>query len=335
MKIVKIPVRFLLAFVIALVLMVPSPAFAQEGDVLGIHILNIHELVDVQRMFEPVRLQESEQKWRYVTVPLTLADLEKSSEWQQFFYSAREQRIIPIVRLTTRFENGAWQVPNRKEVVALIDFLQKLEWPTDQKHIIVFNEVNHAKEWSGRLDPAEYAEVFRFASSWAHATDSRFVVLPAAMDLAAPNGSVTREAFTYLEQMHVADPEIFSYVDVWNSHSYPNPGFSSSPERTTQDSLRGFQHELSWLKEKTGRDFQVIITETGWVSNRSTFRWLESYYTYALQHVWSDPRVIAVTPFVLKGDPGPFSGFGFIDRNGNGTLQLEALQRALVKVEQE
>jgi hypothetical protein len=305
------------------------PVMAQ-GQVLGVHILHPYEITDAKELVDVK--EGDEDTWHYVTIPLTLDDIKKEDEWRGFFQEAKKQKIIPLVRLSSRFENGAWKVPNRKEIVDLITFLEKLEWPTDKKYIMVFNEVNHAKEWGGRIDPAEYAEILQFTADWAHSEQTNFIVMPAAMDLAAPNGSSTMEAFTYLNAMLAYNPEILNVVDVWNSHSYPNPGFSSSPERTTKNSLRGYQHELAFVKEKTGRDLQVMITETGWVKTPTTSRTLESYYTYALQHIWSDSRIIAVTPFVLRGDPGPFSGFTFLDKNGKPTVHYAAMQNALKKV---
>jgi len=198
--------------------------------------------------------------------------------------------------------------------------------------VIVFNEVNHAKEWGNKIDPEGYVEVLRFASNWAKSEAKNYQVLPAAMDLAAPNGSATAEAFTYLEKMYEADDRIFGYLDYWNSHSYPNPAFSASPEATAKNSVRGFVHELAYLKEKTGRELQTFITETGWVENKNTRRWLDSYYDYTASNVWSDPRVMAVTPFVLQGDPGPFSGFTFIDKENKPTLQYQAYKNAIGKL---
>ncbi len=301
----------------------------QAQDVLGMHIMNIHELNLVQTFFS--QLPEADRD-RYLTVPLTLADLEKKDDWQAFFDQADEYDLIPIVRLATVVEDGMWRQPNRHDIVQLVTFLHELDWPTDQKHIIVFNEVNHAKEWGGVIRPDQYNDVLKFTYSWAHALDDDFVVLPAAMDLAANNSAQTREAFSYLGEMHQLDPEIFTYLDAWNSHSYPNPGFSASPTRTGQNSLRGYQHELAFIKDKTGQDLQVYITETGWEVNQYTVRWLESYYTYAFRHIWSDPRVVAVTPFVFKGAPGPFSGFSFVDAQDQPTSQFEAITNAIHKL---
>lgn len=300
---------------------------ASSGKVLGIHIMNIHELDDATAL-----VRTDDETWQYVTIPITLNDLKKQDEWQNFFNKAKDQKMIPLVRLASKPEGAQWTIPTRKDIVDLLGFLDKLDWPTEDRHVIIFNEVNHAKEWGGKIAPEDYTEILRFAADWAHSEQNRYIVLPAAMDLAAPNGRETMEAFTYLNRMHKHDPEIFLTVDAWNSHSYPNPGFSSSPRNTAQNSIRGFEHELAFLKEKTGKDYQVYITETGWVENRVTRRWLESYYTYALQHIWTHPQVVAVTPFVLKGDPGPFSEFTFLDKNNKPTVHYTSLRRALERL---
>ncbi len=303
-----------------------SPVQATQGAILGIHILQPSE---VQTAKELLNTGDQEDTWYYVTVPLTLNDLKKKDEWQAFMQYSKDHKLIPIVRLTTRFENGAWKVPTKKDVADLITFLSDLQWPTEERYIIAFNEVNHAKEWGNTINPAEYAEVLHFTSNWAKSEDKNYQVLPAAMDLAAPNGSVTKEAFTYLEEMRQADVQIFDYIDYWNSHSYPNPGFSGAATQTGQKSISGFVNELAYLKEKTGHEYRTFITETGWAENASTLRNLNGYYQYAAQHVWSDPRVIAVTPFVLQGDPGPFSAFTFINRKGQPTQQYQAYQNAI------
>lgn len=327
----------------------PNPPIDQIERV-GLHILQVHELDEVATALTDLHAPGPSQvlgtdtdsvidetsldnhKWRYVTIPFTLDDLHRLYEWQQFFNEAREQKVIPLVRLTTRFENNAWKQPNRKEVVDQIAALNSLEWPTQRKHIIIFNEVNHAPEWGGEISPETYAEYLLFASQWAKAESPDFVVLPAAMDLAAPNGPRTMEAFNYMNRMLIAQPDVFDYIDIWNSHSYPNPAFSAAPNRTGQNSLRGFQYELDFIKRRTGRDLPVMITETGWDLNRSRQRQLPQYYAYALQHIWSDSRVLAVTPFILRGDPGPFAGFGFVDSTNQPTQQYEALKWALQAV---
>jgi hypothetical protein len=322
---------------------------------VGMHILNVHELdlasqvindlygvvdagstdgssagsTDHSSAGSTLASNKHTETWQYITVPFTLADLDSLNEWQHFFDKARKKRVIPLVRLSTEFKEEAWQQPTRLQIVEQISALSRLTWPTDKKHIIIFNEVNHAQEWGGVIDPIGYADYLHFASHWAKAEDESFVILPAAMDLAAPNGSRTTEAFTYLSSMLEHDPEVFSAIDIWNSHSYPNPAFSAPPTNGGQNSLRGFEKELEFIEQKTGKTYPVIITETGWDLNNARQPQLAQYYLYALQHIWSDSRVLGVTPFILKGDPGPFEGFGYVDASNNPTQQYRALQWAL------
>ena len=306
-----------------LIMLSPLPVSAMEG--FGVHILQPSEITQAKDF---LRDDANQDEWHYVTIPLTLNDLTKISDWQKFFTLAQQEKIIPIIRLATRFENEAWQIPTRRDITNLFTFLNQFEWPTNDRYVIAFNEVNHAAEWGGSLDPVSYAGTLEFVASWAHSENKGYVVLPAAMDLAANSSVATREAFTYLDQMYQANPAVFDVVDVWNSHSYPNPGFSSAPTYSAKNSVRGFLHELAWLKQRIGRDYETFITETGWVNTPQTSRWLTQYYLYSLQHVWSHPQVKGVTPFLLKGDPGPFSQFGFIDQNNQPTALYTAVKEA-------
>lgn len=315
-------------FSLVLLVVTTTRVFAAETSKIGVHILQTNELTQAKNLIQVGQ----EDTWHYVTIPFTLTDIERETEWQNFFNEARAQKLIPLVRLSTKVENGAWTVPSKHEITQMIQVLSKLEWPTDQRHIIVFNEVNHSKEWGGTINPEEYADILTFTKNWANTERKSYVVLPAAMDLAAPNGKVTREAFSYLTAMYSYDNEVFHNLGGWNSHSYPNPGFSAAPQRRGQNSLRGFEHELAYLKGKADVDLPVYITETGWEDSKATSRWLVSYYTYALQHIWSDDRVKAVTPFVLKGEPGPFAGFSFLKGDNTPTRQYYAFQTALKQV---
>lgn len=308
--------------------LISSPTIqASQGQVLGIHILNPTELPKVEQLLSAAPTDD----WHYVTVPISLADTQQLGQWQDFFNQAREHHLIPIVRLVTRFENGSWQVPSKKEITEYFVFLNQLPWPTQDRFIIVFNEPNHAAEWGGRVDPTSYGQTLAFATNWAHSEGLNYRVLPAGLDLAAPNGSQTMTAFAFLDQLLATQPETIAQLDYWNSHSYPNPGFSSSPERTSLNSLRGFIHELDYLKQRTGRNYEVFITETGWVETTNTRRWLTQYYQYAIDHVWSHPQVKGVTPFLLNGAPGPFAAFSFFDQQGQPTSQFFAYQQALKK----
>ncbi len=302
-----------------------GPAHAIESKVLGVHILSPADLEYAKQLFK--RDEQSQDDWHFLTIPLALRQLDEIEAWQNFFKDLERHKFIPIVRLATRVEQGVWARPTRYDIVQKFKFLNQLTWPTDERYVIIYNEVNHAKEWGGQVDPLSYTQILEFAASWANTEKANYVVLPAAMDLAAPNSENTMEAFTYLEEMLSYNPWIFEHVDVWNSHSYPNPAFSSSPTRTGQNSLRGFEHELNFIKRRTGRDFDVIITETGWVDNQQTRPWLGSYYLYAMQHIWTHPKVIGVTPFLLRGAPGQFSQFSFFDEDNQPTRIFEAFHQ--------
>lgn len=314
-----------LVLVILVFLSLTEKVKAVDSRVLGIHILRPEEITQAQDLL----LDQDQEKWRYITIPLSLEDLQKKADWQKFFWQAKSAKLIPIVRLVTRFENGSWQIPNRKQITDQIAFLSDLEWPTPERHIIVLNEVNHAPEFAGQIDPAAYAKILEFTSDWAHSEVKNYQVLPAAMDLAASNTASTMEAFLYLEKMYASNPEIFDKIDYWNSHSYPNPGFTASPTRSDKGSLRGFEYELNFVKQKTGRDLQVFITETGWRDTSLTSNRLDAYYEYAMQNIWSDARVKAVTPFILQGAPGPFASFSFLNELGQPTKQYLAYRKLI------
>ncbi|MBD3250647.1 MAG: hypothetical protein GF381_03715 [Candidatus Pacebacteria bacterium] len=317
----------LTALILALLLSLSTAADSWAvGDVLGVHLLSPHDLDQAKQLLS------YNQGTKYLTVPLTLSDLDQFALWQRFFDQAGQNQMVPIVRLATKVKGDYWAKPTRWDVVRLFNFLNLLEWPSEKRYVIIFNEVNHAKEWGGQLEPEEYGRILEFASRWAKTEPFDYQVLPAAMDLDAPNSGQTMEAFTFLNRMLAYNPRVFDQVDLWNSHSYPNPGFSSSPTRTGKNSMRGFLHELKFLKQKTGRDFEVMITETGWQANRYTEPWLAKYYLYAAQHIWSLPQVKAVTPFVVQGSPGPFTDFSFFDESSQPTSQFEAFQQAVQAV---
>lgn len=303
------------------------PVKSAKAAALGIHLLHPNEVTEAVSLLKP---EGAPPVWTYVTIPLSLADLEKKQQWQQAFDQAKKHQFIPLVRLATSFDaaSNAWKIPNHYEIMQLFAFLNELNWPYEKRYVIIFNEPNHRSEWGGQLDPSSYTQILRFSADWAHTEkNGGYVVLPAAMDLAAPNGANTMEAFSYLQQMLQSDPEIFTKIDYWNSHSYPNPAFSAPAHRQGKNSLHGFLAELAWLEKHTQIKAKVFITETGWEENALTRNKLNEYYQYANEKIWSHESVITVTPFILKGDPGPFSRFSFIDKNGATTKQFTAYSR--------
>ena len=329
MKILKLKAQlaFSLTLLVGLAMLrLVSPTQVQAGEVLGIHILHPYEIEDAAKL---IKTEANSQEWSYVTIPFGTGDIKNLPEWQQFFNRCRELKIVPIIRLVTFAREDAWVVPVRADIVKLAKALSFLTWPSDERIILAFNEPNHVHEWGGHISPEEYSEILVFTLDWFQNDKVQYTVLPAAMDLAAPNGETTMEAFAYWQRMLAAQPEIIDKIDGWNSHSYPNPGFASAPSRTGKNSLRGYEHELKFLTKYTKRELPVYITETGWVQTPTTSRSLISYYQYAAKNIWSDARVKAVTPFLLKGAPGPFEAFSFFDKNGQQTKQFEAYRKVL------
>lgn len=306
---------------------------AQAADSIGMHVLRPQELEQVAQQYADLR-QESNLTPLFITLPFTLNDVDNLQPWQDAFNLAKQQNIVPIVRLSTRFdaELNAWIIPNRYQMMQLMTAVDHLPWPQPKRHIILFNETNHAPEWGGQFNEQNYrqlAETLTFMVDWLHTEDNQYVVLPPAMDLAAGNTSSTREAFDYWRELLTQEPNLLTYFDGWNSHSYPNPGFSASPYRDGKNSLRGYQHELAWLAQYSDRsDWSVYITETGWQANFSE-NTLRSYYSYSLQNIWNDGQIVAVTPFLFAGAPGPFAGFSFVDEAGQPTKHWQALVFAL------
>lgn len=299
----------------------------QAAEVLGIHILNTSELEKAGTL---LKTEENKDNWDYVTIPFTLNDLNKREEWQRFFYDARQKKMQPIVRLITRAEGAVWIVPTRKDLVSMFTMLSSLDWPQpEERLVVVFNEPNHQNEWGGRIDPEGYANILQFTADWLHSEDKNFKVLPAGLDLSAPNGSTTMEAFRYIDAMLANHERLLDSIDGWTSHSYPNPAFSAAPSAKGKNSLYGFEYELDYLKKKSSREFPIYITETGWVDNSKTSKLLTQYYEYAVKNVWTDPRIRAVTPFVLQGAPGMFAPFSFLDEKGEPTRHYKAYQDAI------
>ncbi len=296
-----------------------------KGEILGIHILGPGELPQANAL-----LDHGDDKDKFVTVPFTLGDLEKKAEWQKFFDECHRLKIRPLLRLVTRFEHQAWAVPTKGDIVKTSTFLSSLEWHRPELTVILFNEPNHAKEWGGAITPTSFAEISLFGAQWFNTEAKTYTVLPAAMDLAADGRNGTMEAFSYWKVALAHKPELLEHFDAWNSHSYPNPAFAAAPTRIGQNSLRGYENELAFLKTYTQKEFPVYITETGWNQNALTDLKVKSYYTHAFENIWSkDERIVAVTPFLLQGAPGTFAPFSFLDKDGKPTVAYDVYRDLL------
>lgn len=317
--------RLVLVLTIIFCLILNPMKVQAQADILGIHLLSPSEISAARDL-----LSTKDGGVHYVTVPFTFDDLNHRDRWQAFLRDAKTANLKPLLRLTTRFEAGSWVVPTRSDIMKMAKFLSSLDWQTDELPIILFNEPNHAKEWGGRLDPEEYARISEFAIDWFKTEPKKYLLLPAGLDLAAPTGKETLEAFSYWQRALTEVPQLFEKLDGWTSHSYPNPGFVSDPWKTDKRSLRGYQHELTFISRYTSKQLPVYITETGWNNEAFSVKQMQWYYQVAYKNIWnSDPRIKAVTPFLLQGAPGTFAPFSFLDALGKPTKAYAAYQNIL------
>lgn len=284
----------------------------RANNKVGIHILEPHDVPLAKTL-----VNEPDGAWGYVTLVIR-EDQRSKDQWQPVFESLRQAKLIPIVRVATRFENGVWIKPRREDLESWRSFFDSLDWVVANRYIILFNEPNHAKEWQGRVDPASFAALSRHFVETMRQSQYSYTLLPAALDLAAPNGPITMHPLDFWAQVAKADPDWFKLFDAWNSHSYPNPGFAGKVSDTSLQSIRGYRREMEWLS-RFGLDqsLPIFITETGWqqqpgLSNETIGTNLIDAFT----KVWlQDDQVVAVTPFLLSYPAEPFSDFALVDES--------------------
>lgn len=301
---------------ISLLLILPKSAIAYEDPLnfpnnhFGIHIFDEN---DLEKAAELVNGNGGE--WGYITLVIR-EDERQIDRWQEALDNMKKLKLIPIVRLATINQNGIWQKPNSSEAKNWAEFLNALSWPVQNRYIILFNEPNHAKEWGGQVNPEEYATIAKTYWQEIKKADENFFVLPAALDLAAPNGETTLSPEEFYKRMHETNPLIFTIFDGINSHSYPNPAFSAPPEETGKTSIQGFKWEISFLKDfDLYPNLPIFITETGWSKENLSSEKIAEYYKKALEVAWNDNRIVAITPFILNYESYPFNDFSWIKKD--------------------
>ncbi|MBI4080506.1 MAG: hypothetical protein HY430_01930 [Candidatus Levybacteria bacterium] len=290
---------------------------------IGIHILFDNELEDAAKL-----VNANGGDWGYVVIPLQAGDrdLEK---WQNFMNKARALHVIPLVRLATEgdyFNTRVWRKPKYEDIMDFANFLNSLQWPTVNRYIIVFNEVNRADEWGGDVDPEEYAELLSYAVTVFKSKNQNFFIIGAGMDNAAANTSEAMNQYSYFRLMDQAIPGVFNQIDGFASHSYPNPAFSQSPAVLTQMSIASFSYESSLLNSLSNKSLPVFITETGWTADTISEEQRATYYKQALETVWNSEQIVAIAPFLLRAGAGPFNVFTFLKDDGSETKQYTLIK---------
>ena len=296
---------------------------ATPNNKFGIHILFDTELKDAAKL-----VNSNNGDWGYVTIPIQTGDrdLEK---WQHFMDVCRENHIIPIIRLATAgdyFNQGSWSVPKDDDILDFANFLNSLSWPTKNRYIVVYNEVNRGDEWGGLPNPEEYAHLLEFSVTAFKNLNSDFFVISSGMDNAAANANNAMNEYTYMRAMDSAVPGIFAKIDGLSSHSYPNPAFSQPPSNRTQMSIYSFKYEQALAEDLGDKKLPVFITETGWVNTAVPEERIADYYKEAFSTVWNDDSIVAVTPFLLRAGSDPFKAFSFFAENGKESKQYDTIK---------
>jgi hypothetical protein len=288
----------------------------------GIHILFPAEVSDAAPL-----VNSGGGDWGYVTIPIQGSD-RNLDKWQSFMDDCARRHLIPIIRLATTgdyFVQGSWSQPSDFDVLDFANFLNSLNWPTKNRYVVIFNEPNRGDEWGGTPDPTTYAQILDFASHIFKQTNPNFFVISAGLDNGASNvPGQSIDELTFMQEMDDAVPGIFAEIDGLGSHSYPNPGFTATPS-DYQMGIDSFVYQNDLVYQLTGKKLPVFITETGWTSDKISDATQVGYYTQAFADYWNDPEVVAVTPFVLRADSGPFVQFTFL-KNGSPTAVYSAYE---------
>lgn len=288
---------------------------------VGIHILFPDELPAA------AKLVNAGGDWGYVIIPIQSGDKDLD-KWQKFMDQAKQLHVIPIIRLATEgdyFNTKVWRKPEFSDVLDFANFLGSLNWPTKNRYIVVYNEVNRGDEYGGEPDPADYAQLLSYAVSVFKARSQDFFIISAGMDNAAANGNDAMNEYDYFAKMNQAVPGIFGQIDGLASHAYPNPAFAVPPSVHTDESITSFIYERNFIHQFTSKDLPTFITETGWSRDEASDATIASYFTQAFTTVWNDPDVIAVTPFLLNAGAGPFQDFSFMKPDGSPSDMYNAI----------
>jgi hypothetical protein len=229
----------------------------------------------------------------------------------------RRLHLIPIIRIATKADGDTWEAPSDAEINNWLAFLNSLNWVIQNRYIVIGNEPNHSLEWGGKIDPEAYATYLNKFALALHSASSDFFVLPAGLDSSAKNTSTTMDESVFLKRMLTTEPTLFDNLDGWVSHSYPNPSFEGKDTDTGRGTVDTFAWELNYLKILgVTKDLPVFITETGWSNQKVDNNQITSMYDYAFNNVWNDPRVVAVTPFILNYPQAPFTEFSWEKSDG-------------------
>ncbi len=307
------------ALLLTIFLFSSSPILS-SGNQFGLHLTQTSDINSAAPL-----INSNGGNWGWVTIVIRNDQLDYN-DWQDFFDNCRRLHLIPILRLATTINpDGTWNRPQKTDINKLISFLNSLNWPTKKRHLVLYNEINHASEWGGEVNIESFVDLASYAIQKLKQTNPDFYVLSTPLDLASPDSVPNHlSAPATYRQILAKNPSFFDQIDALASHSYPNHGYVGLPTDTGRYSILGYQWELAFLKSLgVNKTFPVFITETGW-PHRQGQQNENSYYAIATAakflenafQIWSkDPKIIAVTPFIYNYPNPPFDHFSWLDSN--------------------
>ena len=298
----------------------PTQTFAKynpletQNNKYGILTVDPNDILEISSL-----VNSSGGDWGYVSLVIQEDDRNRE-KWQAVFNSMRRIHLIPIVRLATRIDGDAWKKPTIDSISDWLSFFNALNWPIENRYVVLFNEPNHANEWGRSIDPKGYAELATAFAKAFHAASEDYFVLPAGLDVSAATDGRSLDAASYLKQMYDAKPELFDLLDGWVSHSYPNPAFSGSAHGYGRGTVRSYAWEREYLRSLgVTKSYPIFITETGWVHSfgvTNNFSLLSpeavgSALKQASVGAWTDASIVAITPFIFNYQGLPFDHFSW------------------------
>lgn len=303
-------------------------SFSKPNNKFGIYIY-----AEEERFFKLAEklVNSNGGDWGYVLIPYNVKDRDYT-KWKRVFDNLNSKHLIPIIQL--------WDVDTAKykgDTKESASFLNGFLWPVKERYVSVYNEPNDDKFWKGNSNARSYAQILNYTIDTFKQENPNFFMLNGALNASAPNGGGYINPLTFMYQMNQEIPGIFTKLDGWASHPYPQPNFSGSPYDTGLWSIKAYEDELNYLKItlKVTKDLPVFITETGWPhaegnpyngSYFNTQKVAQNYQT-AYEEIWlKDGRVRAVTPFTILYNP-PYDHFSWINSEGVPYEQYEVVKK--------
>ena len=173
---------------------------ASPNNKFGIHITTEADLVDAANL-----VNSSGGDWGYTTFVIRQDQMDPQV-WKSFFSRAKSLHLIPIVRIAGESQDGLWSKLDPTLAQDWANFLNLLEWPIQNRYVIIGNEPNHSKEWGGEISPTGYAQILETYIETLKETNKDFFILPAGLDASAPDSNLTMEEEKFIKAINEPVP---------------------------------------------------------------------------------------------------------------------------------